>query len=145
VNGTSEAGLASDGVTLTGVTFTDQTPGGFNYGSPSPIPLFNPYLDGGGAANETETLNNVPAGTYNLYIYSQNGGFADRGGQFTLNGVTQNVSNDGTDHSTFINGVNYTKFTGITLIKTGSISIKFQTGSHGEADLNGVQLVKTSN
>ena len=143
-DGTSEAGLASDGVTLTGVTFIDQTPGAYNFGSPSPIALFNPYLDGSAGANESEKLNNVPAGTYNLYIYSQNGGYADRGGEFTVNGVTQNVSNDGTDHSTFINGVNYTEFTGITLTTPGTISITFQTGSHGEADLNGIQLVKTS-
>jgi len=143
----SSGDLASNGSTHTGITFTNTIGSSFNYGSPSPITLFNPYLDGGGAGGQTETLNNVPAGTYDVYIYSQNGGFADRGGKFTLGSTTQYVSNDG-DQSTFIEGTNYTEFTNVKLTATGSISFTIDAW-HGvadsvdtEADLNGVQLVE---
>jgi hypothetical protein len=141
----SSGDLASNGTTHTGITFTNTIGGSF--ANPSLIALFSPYLDGGGAGGQTETLNNVSAGTYDVYIYSQNGAFADRGGEFTLGSTTQFVSNNG-DQSTFIEGTNYTEFTNVKLTATGSISFTLDAW-HGvadatnfEADFNGVQLVE---
>jgi hypothetical protein len=140
-NGTTSGDKASDGTTPSGITFTDASPYRFSYGSPSPISLFDPFLLNQTGHAVTETLNNVPIGIYNLFVYSQNGGFASNGGVFSVNGgPTQSVSNDGTDHSTFILGVNYVEFTGITLYAPGTISLSWNVDPNGEGDLNGVQL-----
>jgi hypothetical protein len=142
-DGTTSAGLASDGSTATGVTFTDSSYDYVTSGGPTAIPLFTPFLRAVGTA-DTETLNNVQAGVYDLYIYSQNGGFEGRGGIFTLGSTVQTVGNDGSDHSSFIEGTNYTEFTNITLETAGSIAFSYQPypPQYGEGDLNGVQLVE---
>jgi hypothetical protein len=139
-SGTTAAGLASDGITPTTVTFSDGSDGHFDYGTPSPISLYDPYDYNHAGGPLTESLNNLAAGTYNLFIYSQNGGFADRGGVFVLNSITQTVTNDGTDHSTFILGTNYTEYTGIVLSAPGSITFTYGPVTEGEGDINGVQL-----
>jgi hypothetical protein len=137
-NGTTSAALASDGATSTAVTFSDTSIGAYFGATPIPaISLFGPrfLFDG---STLTETLNNLTAGTYNLFIYSQNGGFSSHGGTFTINSVSQTVTN-AADSSSFVSGTNYTEFTGITLASPGSISFTWDPVG-GQGALNGVQL-----
>jgi hypothetical protein len=148
-DGTTSSDLTSNGSTPTNVTFTDTSADYVTSGGPTDISLFTPFIrvDGnnGNSGDDTETLSNVSAGVYDLYIYSQNGGYAGRGGIFTLGSTVQTVANSG-DQSSFVLGVNYTEFTNITLETAGSISFTYQPypPQYGEGDLNGVQLVEIS-
>jgi hypothetical protein len=142
LDGTTGAGVASNDITPTAITFSDSSDGAYNSGNGgTSIALFTPYFISHSA--DVETLSNVPAGTYDLYIYSQNGSFANRGGTFTLGASTQGVENDG-DQTSFVAGVNYTEFTSIMLSVPGSISFTYSQAPDlsGEGDLGGVQLVE---
>jgi hypothetical protein len=145
-DGTTAAGLASDGSTHTGITFTDTSTDFVTGGGPTAIPLYTPFLRAIGVA-DTETLSNVPAGLYNLFIYSQNGGFAGRGAILTLGASSQTVSNfPSGDQPSFVYGVNYIEFTGISLVTAGSLSFTYSPYpvEFTEGDLNGVQLQSLS-
>ena len=141
--GTTGASLAANGITTTGITFSDTSEAAYGTGSGSTtLGIYNPswFISRG---TDTETFNNVPAGTYDLYIYGQNGSFANRGGTYELGSTTQYIENTG-DQSSFIAGVNYTEYTDITLNSTGSISFTYAPPPTvpGEGDLSGVQLVE---
>ena len=153
-NGTSPAATASDGTTATAVTFTEADTFTFNGGNTPGIALFKPY-DGNATSPPaapptplTLTLNNVPTGTYSLYLYGINGGYANRGTTFTVNGVSQSTVN--TTSSSFIQGNNYVLFTGLSPVN-GAISATYtayagtgvQTSGNQEGDFNGLQLVQT--
>ncbi len=148
-DGTTSAGLASDDSTQTTVKFTDTSADYVSSGGATAISLFTPFIrvDGnnGNSGDDTETLSGVSAGVYDLYIYSQNGGYASRGGIFTLGSAVQTVTNNG-DQSSFVEGVNYTEFTNITLETAGSIAFSYVPNppQYGEGDLNGVQLVEVA-
>ena len=139
-NGTS----AIDGVTTTGdltsITFTDTSPLSFQGPADAFVPLMTRYLFTNGVC--TETLNNVPAGTYNLYLYGQNGTYNDRGVWFTLDGVSQAAVNRNGSGAAFIYGANYVEFTNITLASQGVISFTYSGGAgvSGEGSFNGLQL-----
>ena len=45
------------------------------------------------------------------------------------------------DHAVFVNGVNYTEFTGISPDMSGTISINFAEGDANQAAFSGFQLV----
>jgi len=130
----------------TSLTFTDKSPGSYSTAAAA-IPLFTSYFLESAATPSviTNTINNVPAGVYNLYLYSQNGNFGSRGASFIFNGVTNTVLNNG-NNSTFSFGKNYTAFTALTVpAGGGSITFAYTTNSTGtEADFCGVQLVSVS-
>jgi hypothetical protein len=160
-NGTTPAGTNSDGVTLNTITFTEAQTGQFQGGTftteGTPQALEYYYADVTSSATNTCTLNNVPAGTYNLYLYGINGGTggtrSDRGTTFTVSSdstpaTSQSTVNTSSGFTSFIQGNSFVLFTNI-LVGTGS-TITF-TYSHNpnatntintqtEGDFNGLQL-----
>ena len=99
------------------------------------------------------TLHNVAAGTYDLFLYGQNYD-ATRGAAFSLaaanggtalNGITTTINNG--NKTSFVLGVNYVEFLGVTPDSSGNIAGFFAavsnpiSGLSGEADFNGLQLV----
>jgi hypothetical protein len=140
-NGTTSGGLLSDGVTSSSITLT--TSGFTEYGGNSfgnsvvngtAPALFTPFVYGG-----TLTLNNVAAGTYDLFVYAQNGSGFGAGNNaptsITVDGNTLTTAlNDAGDYTSFTTGVNYEEFTGIEL--SGSVPITLG----GQANFNGLQL-----
>ena len=160
-NGTTPAGTNSDGVTLNTITFTEAQTGQFQGGTytteGTPQALEYYYADVTSSATNTCTLNHVPAGTYNLYLYGINGGIggtrSDRGTTFTVSSdstpaTSQSTVNTSSGFTSFIQGNSYVLFTNI-LVGTGA-TITF-TYSHNpnatntvspqtEGDFNGLQL-----
>lgn len=105
--------LLSDGATSTSITLTLSSYNTYNNGSGSPntpvTGLLAPFIIAAGTS--TGTLNNIPNGTYDLYLYGANWPDADRAASFTVNGSTQstlginwNVANHTYNESTFVQG-----------------------------------------
>ncbi len=129
-----------------------------NYGSTTPSnPCF--MLGSFAAANSGPftinlSYNNVPPGSYNLYLYSQNGAWGGRGGSFSLAGATTGSADQGVNtainiagaNCSLTEGVNYVLFTNVVPDATGKISITevANAQSSGEVDFNGAQLVYAS-
>jgi hypothetical protein len=100
----------------------------------------------------TFALQNVPAGTYDLYLYGANYD-DDRGARFIVGGQTVAIYNnpavDGAHPGTNYDlGANYTVFHSVTPDGSGTISGTWDgqftnpfTGQSGEGDFNGLQLV----
>jgi len=100
--------------------------------------LFNGYIYDSGVSSVA--LRNVPAGSYNLYLYSEVGpGATHYSTTFTLGAAVQTVTNAG-DLSTFVNSVNYTEFVGVSPV-AGTISFTFSDPTLTYGILNGFQLV----
>ncbi len=160
---TTSGGLLSDGVTASpitltatygaggGVIFTGDAQGA----NGTPAGLFAPFEDNKNSTFNTNTLNNVPPGTYNLYLYGDNGkaSDSDRGTTFTVWTASTPASSLGTsnvqaDANIFVQGVNYVEFTNLTLVSTGVINIAWTgnttaTNYHNpqtEGIFNGLQL-----
>jgi hypothetical protein len=99
----------------------------------------------------TFTLSNVPAGTYNLFLYGANYD-GDRGAVFTVSsgspvgGFTATMNPGGGPLNSFILGGDYVEFTGVTPDGSGNITGTWGavtntiTGQSGEGDFNGLQL-----
>ena len=148
--GTSSAGLAADGSTSTPVTLTDTSPSNFNPGQGTqgtPGGLQAPYAYAGSSAVVTETLNNVPTGTYNLYLYGKNYPYSDRGTAFSVNAGTNSYGTQSTvcsSDSAFTRGNDYVEFTNLVIgAGGGTITFTYTSGTNGggEGDFNGLQLV----
>ncbi|HEV2434481.1 MAG TPA: PEP-CTERM sorting domain-containing protein [Verrucomicrobiae bacterium] len=103
----------------------------------------------------TLTLNNVPTGSYNLYLYGANFD-GTRGAQFTvssgaalggISATTNPYTSAGSGPlTTFALGVDYVEFTGVTADGSGNINITWTQNVHdnsggGEGDFNGMSLV----
>ena len=160
LNGTTPAGTNSDGVTASPVTLTDNSPSNSNHGVSfgvaqgaqgtvagleAPYAYANNYTTG-----VTNTLNNVPAGTYNLYLYGKDGDNspgANNGTLFTVwvGGVSygsQSTANSVT--SSFTMGNDYVVFSNVVVGTGGVIAFSYRGNPGSEAyegDFNGLQLV----
>ncbi len=166
--GSTTTGDLNSSGSSTAVTLTDTSGGSYNGGFGGNVNgaasgFFSGFLLKGGGGVSTETLNNVAAGTYNLFLYGSNTG-QDRGVVFSVTGygsqstINANAPN-GTETPTglaFTAGVSYVEFTGITLASAGSITFSYtanqtidrlpsapsdQYGVNMEGDFNGLQLV----
>ncbi|HVU27572.1 MAG TPA: carbohydrate-binding protein [Verrucomicrobiae bacterium] len=158
--GTTIGGLLSDGATASSITLTDKSPSNYNPGQGAqgtPAGLEAPFLLENNGAVVMETLNNVPAGIYNLYLYGKNSN--DSGGDNGDRGTTFTVSVGGTSYGTqstinsittsFTKGNDYVEFINLIVETAGTISFTYTantaaTGSHNpqtEGDFNGLQLV----
>ena len=152
-NTTSSTGLESDGITSTGVTLTtaglgnsyNPGQGGIGLapdGTDLPVALFDPFAYTQAASpSYTLTLNNVAAGSYNLFLYATNNDSGNLDSTvFTIGSQSLTVLNAG--DTTFVEGSNYVEFTGISPVD-GVISITATHGAagvNGEIDFNGLQL-----
>ncbi len=163
---TTSGGLLSDGTTASSITLTatyGAGGGGVYTGDPqgangTPSGLFAPFEDNKTSASNTNTLNNVPAGTYSLYLYGDNADDADRGTTFTVWTASTSATSLSTvnllaDANTFVKGVNYVVFTNLVLTSTGTINIKWTANTAAtdtfnpqtEGMFNGLQLVSGAN
>jgi hypothetical protein len=115
---------------------------GNNYGSSvtqgTPPALFTPFGYAGGGSTVTLSLNNVASGTYNLYLYGQNGSdLSSSFDVFTVGETSLDTSAHGAGVSDFVADQNYVEFTDISP-SAGSLTITLT--SAGECDFNGLQL-----
>ena len=110
----------------------------------------------GATPNEVFTLQNVPAGTYGLYLYAANEG-NNRGTAFSVNtgtahnGIAATLNGqNGSPAAAFVEGQNFVIFENVTPDGSGNITITASPNSQdgvgnsnlaGETDVNGFQLI----
>jgi hypothetical protein len=94
-----------------------------------------------GAGAQPFALSNVPAGTYDLYIYSQNGQYKSAATQFDIGAASHTATNDGSA-TTFSEDTNYVRFRDITVGGGGVISGTFTALTAAQSSFNGFQLVQ---
>jgi len=132
-------------------------------GQPSFL-LGNAVVANGTSPNETFVLHNVPAGTYQLYLYGANYN-NDRGTLFAVSsgtadqGISGTLNTNPSDNAafqpgqTFVEGGNYVIFNGVHPDGSGNITItaspnpadgQGNSNMSGETDVNGFQLVTIS-
>ncbi len=158
--GTTPTGFFSDGVTASPVTLTDNSPNHYGpQGAQGTVAgLEGPFVENNNAGSVvTNTINNVPAGTYNLFLYGKNDdiGDADRGTSFTVLVGTNSYGTQSTVNSvttSFTQGNDYVEFAGLTVGVAGTITFAYTANTAAiahhnpqqEGDFNGLQLVSTS-
>jgi hypothetical protein len=147
----------SDGVTHSPITLTSQFGG--TYGTQgaqgTPAGLQQPY-EYNDAALQADTLNQVPAGTYNLYLYGINN-TGTRGTVFTVSTsltapVSEGTVNTPASLTTFVNGADYVVFSNLVVGTDGTITFTWvgnadpdvMLAGNNEGDLNALQLVFVS-
>src|SRR5580692_8938350 len=152
---TAATNLLSDGVTASPITLTSQLGG--TYGTQgtqgTPAALQQPYEYNNGVLR-TDTLNIVPAGTYNLYLYGINN-TGTRGTTFTVSSpvmapVSQSTSNTPASLTTFSPGADYVVFSNVVVGAAEAITFTWTANpnvtvaGNNEGDLNAVQLIFVS-
>lgn len=86
----------------------------------------------------------APGGTYNLYLYSENGSHYTSTTYFEVGGVAKAAANPGVpalSSSGAIAGRNYVFYQGLTAAMDGTISGKVWAGDANGASFNGIQLM----
>ena len=155
-NGTTPSNARlSDGVTPSPITLTSQMGGTFGTQGTqgTPAGLQQPYQYNN-VALRIDTLNNVPAGTYNLYLYGINN-TGTRGTTFTVTtslmaSVSQSTSNTPASLNSFILGADYVVFSNIVVGTDGTLTFTWvgnpnaAVAGNNEGDLNALQLVSVS-
>ena len=162
-NGTTTAGLLDDGSTSSPITLTVSSDSVYNAGGSQgtqgqPSGLQCPFYNAS-PGPKTCTLNNVPAGTYLLYLYGINGanpsgGFCNRGTTFTVNTngtqwATSTTQNTSAAYNSFIQGNDYVVFQVQVGPGVGTITFTYQANSfvqisgspNAVGNFNGLQLV----
>ncbi len=145
----------SDGVTPSPITLTSQMGGTFGSqgAQGTPAGLQQPYQYNN-VALRTDTLNHVPAGTYNLYLYGINN-TGTRGTIFTVSTslmppVMQRTVNTPASLTTFSQGADYVVFSNVVVGADGTLTFTFvgnpdvTLSGNTEGDLNALQLVQVS-
>ena len=137
------------------ITLTSQMGGTFGTQGTqgTPAALQQPY-EYNNAALRTDTLNNVPAGTYNLYLYGINND-GTRGTTFTvytpvMAPIILTTSNTPASLTSFIQGADYVIFSNVVVGTLGTITFTWTSNANVthpgniEGDLNSIQLVFVS-
>ena len=152
---TGATSLLSDGVTHSPITLTSQFGG--TYGTQgtqgTPAALHQPY-EYNNAILRTDTLSNIPAGTYNLYLYGINN-TGTRGTTFTVSTAltppaTKSTVNTPASLTTFTPGADYVVFNNVVVGTAGTITFTWTANANvtvsgnNEGDLNALQLVFVS-
>ena len=145
----------SDGITSSPITLTSQLGGTFGTQGTqgTPAALQQPY-EYNNAILQTDSLNNVPAGTYNLCLYGINN-TGTRGTIFTVlmpgtAPVSQGTVNTPASLTAFAAGADYVVFSNIVVGTAGTITFTWVgnpnviLSGNNEGDLNALQLVFVS-
>ncbi len=148
--GVTAAGTNSDGITASPVTLTDVSTNIYGYGEQGAQGtvggLESPHILE--SRTLTDTLNNVPAGVYNLYLYGKDDDELDANA-----GTTFTVSVGGTPYGTqstvnsvtisFTSGNDYVVFSNVVVGAGGIITFihRPNTAVSGLGGFNGLQLV----
>lgn len=152
---TAATNLWSDGSTHTPITLTSELGGSFGTQGTqgTAAGLQQPY-EYNNAALQVDTLNNVPAGTYNLYLYGINND-GTRGTIYTvstpiMSPVILATSNTPASLTSFSYGADYVIFSNVVVGSSGTITFTWvgnpdvQLAGNNEGDLNALQLVYVS-
>jgi len=162
-NGTETSCKLDDGTTSSPITLTVSSDlihntAGSQGPQGTPSGLQCPFLDAT-PGPKTCSLNNVPAGTYLLYLYGINGdnpsqGFCSRGTTFTVNvngtqWATSTTQNTAGAYNTFIQGNDYVVFQvqvgpgggTITFTYQANAFVQYSGANNTIGSLNAVQLV----
>jgi len=127
---------ADDGATQLGTEFNAKVLATFTSGATT-IGLFQNYLlTQNAATNLPFSFSNLPAGVYNLTLYSCDGGYVHSDTIFTIGGVS--YSADATTAASFIQGNNYVTFTNL-LVTNGVLSGLYAEAA-SEGAFNGASL-----
>jgi hypothetical protein len=152
---TPATSLLSDGITASPITLTSQLGG--TYGTQgaqgTAAGLQQPYEYNNGIL-QTDTLNNVPAGTYDLYLYGINN-TGTRGTIFTvstsvMSPLTESTVNSPASLTNFISGADYVVFNNVVVGTDGTITFTWvgnpnvTLSGNNEGDLNALQLAFVS-
>ena len=161
--GASDPLTDADGVTHTPVTLTilGNLGGVSTYDTsltnPAPFAgdLLNDYAYNASANPEGFRIDHLtPNGTYDIYLYAQQGAYPGYGADFTINGVTKTatggVAGDPTSDvdSSFVEGDNYVHFAQVTANDSGSIAGEWTSPSYSNppgdvvGSFNGLQIVE---
>ncbi|HXB60042.1 MAG TPA: hypothetical protein VNU95_10775 [Candidatus Acidoferrales bacterium] len=152
---TAATNLWSDGSTHTPITLTSELGGSYGTQGTQGMAagLQQPY-EYNNAALQVDTLNNVPAGTYNLYLYGINND-GTRGTIYTvstpiMSPVILATSNTPASLTSFTYGADYVVFSNVVVGSSGTITFTWvgnpdvQLAGNNEGDLNALQLVYVS-
>lgn len=150
--GTTSAGLLSDGVTASPITLTDTSPSYYgSQGAQGTVAgLEAPFCLENDGRVVTETLNHVPAGVYDLYLYGKNDNGLDgnRGTVFTVSVGGKSYGTRSTVNSvdsSFTQGNDYVLFGNLIVGAEGAITFTYTANmgvaGNTEGDFNGLQLV----
>ena len=105
--------------------------------------IYQPNLGPGGPDGTFSIHNLNPLLTYDLYLYSQNGGYAGTATIFTIGGASQTAANAGNGVITFAEGVNYVLFSELVPDGWGTISGTFNDlAAANNAAFTGLQIVQ---
>ena len=145
----------SDGTNSSPITLTSQLGGtyGTQGGQGTPAGLQQPYQYNN-VALRTDTLNHVPAGTYNLYLYGINN-TGTRGTIFTVSTsvmppVSHTTVNTPASLTNFVAGADFVLFSNVVAGADGTITFTWVgnpnviLSGNIEGDLNALQLVQVS-
>jgi len=123
----------ASGVGLT----VDNAPGAWGNGSYDPMYYGYIYPFSG---NATVTLTNLPAGSYNFYVYSQDGNYdLDVGGSFIGNLTTSDMPLS-SNPPVWTSGVQYAEFTSVSVGSGDQVVITVKPGTAGYAIIGGLQI-----
>ena len=128
--------LADDGLTDLYISFTSSRTWDYGNYASGAIGLFGNYELNQGSTPQPFGLNNLPAGVYNLYLYSCDGGYEKSQTIFTING--QSITNLNTTDLIFLETNNYCVFTNI-IVTNGVLNGTWAEGNY-EGSLNGLQV-----
>ena len=143
---TSGALTESDGSTSSPITVSVSNVNGIADAGPgSTVPasdLMEDYLyTRASSGDETFTLNNLPSGNYDLYLYAQNASSQSAVTQFTFGSDVKTAANAATN--SFVINNNYVAFLGLTPVGNSiSGTIHDATGTNDASALTGFQLVQ---
>jgi hypothetical protein len=141
----STTSYRDNGTNVSGITFGSTAGSTGNFSSLGNFPVNNALLDAFAQITPTNVFvfHNVPMGRYNLALYGCVGAYVDRGITFTVNGVSQSVTNVQDVNFLPDNTVIYTNL----LVSNGSLEVDMAAVSpvvlhdpSTEGDFNGAQL-----
>jgi hypothetical protein len=152
---TGATNLLSDGATHSPITLTSGLGGTYGTQGTQGMAggLQQPY-EYNNVALQSDTLNHVPAGTYNLYLYGINND-GTRGTIFTvstplMSPVSLATSNTVASLTSFVYGADYVIFSNVVVGSAGTVTFTWvgnpsvSLAGNNEGDLSGIQLVYIS-
>ena len=131
-----------DGQTLTPVSLTASGfSGSWSDGSTEPMYadyIYPPYLISG-----TLTLNNLPAGTCNVYAYSFDGNFQLALGNNNLGTRTTAFNYPAVNPPPWVRGLHYALWQNVTIVPAQPLVLTVSPGTQGYAVISGMQISYT--
>jgi len=136
----------SDGTAPTSIAFSVSN--GYGYYGGTGNALLDDFATAVNAVGNF-SLTNVPAGTYDVYVYAINGNFGGSSTAISLSsgtpdgGISTTVYPLPNSDTSFVEGVNYVLFHGVTPVRGTITGTYAGANGHTEGDFSGIQLVQS--